>query len=69
MFQDTNDEGFGKFCGPGTSQSPTYGNLVQYCKQYYPVYNYMIMTFIGCMLIIIGMVSALQLAVMFTTAK
>ena len=57
MFQDTSDEGFGKICGRGTTPNPTYGDLVSYCERYGVVYSYMLITFSGCLLVILGMVS------------
>ena len=59
MFQSTTDEGFGKICGPDNAPRPNFGDLEQYCERYFPIYRNMLITYSGCFLIIIGLVSCL----------
>jgi len=71
MFHNTNDRGYGKICGPGDN-TRSFGKLDQYCglyksnpneeiknhdTPYYDVYQYMLVTFAGCLLIIISLVN------------
>ncbi|CAK8696953.1 unnamed protein product [Clavelina lepadiformis] len=55
MFQNTNDNGFGKICGPGEN-TRGYGKLDEYCENYFVVYQYMLVCFSGILLNIIAMV-------------
>jgi len=59
MFRDTTDEGFGKICGPGDNMK-TFGRLDEYCANYYPIFQTFLITFAGCLLILIGLVSNLH---------
>ncbi|XP_078494656.1 neuronal membrane glycoprotein M6-b [Ciona intestinalis] len=60
MFKNTNDNGFGKLCGPGDNMQG-YGQLEGYCQNYYVVYQYMLVAFSGCLLNIIAMVNFIMI--------
>nr|CAB3250603.1 neuronal membrane glycoprotein M6-a [Phallusia mammillata] len=62
MFRNTNDPGFGKICGPGTGDTMrSFGQLQEYCDNYYLVYQCMLVCFAGCLLIIIAMINFLMI--------
>lgn len=65
MFRNTNDQYFGKICGPGDSSRNTVGDLSGYCDAYEHAWQLMLVCFAGCLLNVIAMMHSL----MITTAN
>ncbi|XP_039262268.2 neuronal membrane glycoprotein M6-b-like isoform X1 [Styela clava] len=61
MFKNTNDQDFGKICGPGDSSRRTVGQLQDYCDNYSHAWQLMLVCFSGALLNIIAMMHSLMI--------
>jgi len=65
-WRETDNKGYGKICGPGNNVGgiKEFGDLEGYCENYQMAYIYMILAFVGVMLVIIAL---LNYAMIFST--